>query len=35
MHANMINNNYDVLANVSLTLIEKMVYSGIDQVREV
>lgn len=31
IHANMINNNYDVLANVSLTLIEKMVYSGIDQ----
>lgn len=31
MHANMINNNYDVLANISLTLIEKMVYSGIDQ----
>ena len=31
MHANMINDNYDVLANISLTLIEKMVYSGIDQ----
>ena len=31
IHANMINNNYDVLANISLTLIEKMVYSGIDQ----
>ena len=31
MQTNMINNNYDILANISLTLIEKMVYSGLEQ----
>jgi hypothetical protein len=31
MQTNMMNNNYDILANISLTLIEKMVYSGLEQ----
>ena len=31
MQTNMIHNNYDVLQNISLTIIEKLVYSGINQ----